>query len=110
MNEIEKRIADVLLNYYEETEDSYPYKDYRIYTDSNIFNNVISSQGEMTDVLFFVFTRNEESGSEYVELFISSPDDMCQDFTYLTSLTEDEQSHIFHLFSTQVYSEFGVEC
>lgn len=109
MTDIENRIANILIEQHDEIEKSYPYLDYRLYADGDLFNEVISSQGKMTDVLFFVLTKNREYNKEYVQLFISSPDDMCQEFVYITSLTEDEQNEILRRFLTQTNEWFGTE-
>lgn len=98
MTDIEKRIADYCFKHYDEEEYSEPYSDYRVYVD---MNGVISSQDEMTDVLFFHYTENEETGEKYIQLFISSPDDMAQDFVYLHNLTEEEQNCVTTLFFEQ---------
>ena len=91
MTDIEKRIADIILKNYHEDEQSYPYSDYRLYITAN---GVIKSQNEMTDVLFIQYTEIEEPEGEYLQVFLSSPDDMAQDFVYFGSLTEDEQKAV----------------
>lgn len=98
MTNIEKTIADIILKKYDEEESDFCYTDYRIYADSDHFNGIIRSQGEATDVLFFQYTLTKDTGKSYVQIFVSSPDDMCQDFVYLTSLPEDEQKLIFDRF------------
>ena len=106
MTDIEKRMADVILKYYEEEEYSEPYTDYRLYADEDLFNGTITTMGDMTDVLFFHYTENEENGDKYIQLFLSSPDDMAQDFVYLTALTDEEQKKITDLFFKQA-ERFG---
>ena len=91
MTDIEKKIADFIIKNYDEEEYSEPYQDYRVYIDGN---HLIASQGEMTDVLFVHYTENEETGDKYIQVFLSSPDDMEQEFVYLTSLTESEQTAV----------------
>ena len=91
MTDIEKRIADIILKNYDEDEQSYPYSDYRLYITAN---GVIKSQNEMTDVLFVQYTEIAEPEGEYLQVFLSSPDDMAQDFVYFGSLTEDEQKAV----------------
>lgn len=99
MTDIEKKIADLIINNYDEEEYSEPYQDYRFYIDGN---HLITSQGEMTDVLFVHYTENEETGDKYIQVFLSSPDDMEQDFVYLTSLTESEQTAVIN----KIFAEF----
>lgn len=108
MTDIEKKIADIIFKNYDEYEYSEPYTDYRIYADSELFNGVISSQGEETDVLFFHYTTDDETGRNYIQLFISSPDDMCQDFIYFDNLTDDEQKRITDLFFSEANERFGI--
>lgn len=91
MTDYEKRLAEEITNKYDEDEDFYPYYDRRVYLD---LNGVISSQGEETDILFVVYTINRESVRRYIQLFISSPDDMYQDFVHLSDLTEEERAVI----------------
>ena len=57
-------------------------------------NGVITSKGEETDILFVQYTTNDETNVEYIELFISSEDDMSQDFIYLSELTDEERAVI----------------
>lgn len=111
MTDTEKRIAEIIDRHYHEEETSYPYIDRKLYagTDLADFNGVISSQDEETDVLMFQHTINEEQGEDYIQLFISSPDDMAQDFVNLSDLTEEEQATIVKLFADQVEAEFGIE-
>ena len=106
MTDIEKRMADVIMKYYHEEEYSEPYTDYRLYAEEDLFNGAVSSMGDMTDVLFFHYTENEENGDKYIQLFLSSPDDMAQDFVYLTALTDEEQKKITDLFFKQA-ERFG---
>ena len=89
LTDYEKKLAEAIASKYDEDEDSYPYYDRRVYLD---LNGVLSSQGEETDILFVQYTVNEEAESEYIELFISSEDDMCQDFISLSDLTEEERT------------------
>lgn len=91
MTDYEKRLAEQIANKYDEDEDFYPYYDRRFFLD---LNGVLSSQGEMSDILFVHYTINEENETEYLQLFISSPDDMCQDFVYLADLTDEERAVI----------------
>ena len=102
MTEIEKRIADIVLKNYHEDEYCYPYTDYRLYISAN---GVITSQGKMTDVLFVHYTENEETGDKYIQVFLSSPDDMTQDFVYFNSLTEDEKKAVIEGIVTEVGAE-----
>ena len=91
MTDYEKRLVEEIANKYDEDENSYPYYDRRVYLD---LNGVISSQGEETDILFAIYTINKECDREYVQLFISSPDDTSQDFIYLADLTDEERAVI----------------
>ena len=91
MTDYEKRLAKEIANKYDEDENSYPYYDRRVYLD---LNGVISSQGEETDILFVIYTINEECDREYVQLFISSPDDTSQGFIYLADLADEERAVI----------------
>ena len=99
MTDIEKKIANFIINNYDEEEYSEPFQDYRLYIDGC---HLITSQGEMTDVLFVHCTENEETGDKYIQVFLSSPDDMEQEFVYLTSLTEHEQTAVIN----QIFAEF----
>ena len=91
MTDYEKRLVEEIANKYDEDENSYPYYDRRVYLD---LNGVISSQGEETDILFVIYTINEECDREYIQLFISSSDDTSQDFIYLADLTDEERAVI----------------
>lgn len=91
MTDYEKKLANLICKNFDEDEDSYPYYDRRVYVD---MNGVITSQGEETDILFVHYTTNEENKTEYIELFISSEDDMCQDFISLSDLTDEERAVI----------------
>ena len=102
MTDVEKRIADIILLHYDEDEYSYPYTDYRLYITAN---GVITSQGEMTDVLFVHYTENEETRDRHIQVFLSSPDDMEQEFVYFDSLTEDEKKAVIEGIVTEVGAE-----
>ena len=91
MTDYEKRLVEEIANKYDEDENSYPYYDRRVYLD---LNGVISSQGEETDILFVIYTINEECDREYIQLFISSSDDTSQGFIYLADLTDEERAVI----------------
>lgn len=91
MTDYEKRLAELISKNFDEDEDSYPYYDRRVYVE---MNGVISSQGEETDILFVQYTTNDDANVEYIELFISSEDDMCQDFIRLADLTDEERAVI----------------
>lgn len=91
MTDYEKRLAEEIANKYDDDENSYPYYDRRVYLD---LNGVISSQDEETDILFVIYTINREYDREYIQLFISSPDDTSQDFVYLADLTDEERAVI----------------
>jgi hypothetical protein len=91
MTDFEKKMAEIIANKFDEDEYSYPYYDRRLYLD---LDGVLTSQGEKTDILFIHYTINEEKNTEYFQLFISSPDDMAQDFIYLDELTDEERAVI----------------
>ena len=91
MTDYEKRLAELISKNFDEDEDSYPYYDRRVYVE---MNGVITSQGEETDILFVHYTTNDETKTEYIELFISSEDDMSQDFVSLSQLTDEERAVI----------------
>ena len=91
MTDYEKRLAELISKNFDEDEDSYPYYDRRVYVE---MNGVITSQGEETDILFVQYTTNDETKTEYIELFISSEDDMSQDFVSLSQLTDEERAVI----------------
>ena len=91
MTDYEKKMAEIIADKYDEDEYSYPFYDRRRYLD---LNGVVSSKGEMTDILFIHYTINEEYNKKYLQLFLSSPDDMCQDFIYLSELTDEERAVI----------------
>ena len=91
MTDYEKKLAEAIAKNYDEDENSYPYYDRRVYLD---MNGVLSSQGESTDILFVQYAINEETETEYIELFISSEDDIYQGFIYLSDLTDEERAVI----------------
>lgn len=91
MTDYEKKLAEAIIKNYDEDENFYPYYDRRVYLD---MNGVLSSQGESTDILFVQYSINEETETEYIELFISSEDDICQGFIYLSDLTKEERAFI----------------
>lgn len=91
MTDYEKRLAEEIANKYDDDENSYPCYDRRVYLD---LNGVIVSQGEETDILFVIYTINKEYDREYIQLFISSPDDTNQRFIYLADLTDEERAVI----------------
>ena len=102
MTDYEKKMAELIVAKFDEDEDSYPYYDRRVYLD---LNGVVSSQGEETDILFVQYTTNDESKSEFIVLFISSEDDMCQDFIYLSQLTDEERAVIVPKIMEQLTTE-----
>ena len=102
MTDYEKKMAELIVAKFDEDEDSYPYYDRRVYLD---LNGVVSSQGEETDILFVQYTTNDESKSEFIVLFISSEDDMCQDFIYLSELTDEERAVIVPKIMEQLTTE-----
>lgn len=102
MTDYEKKMAELIVAKYDEDEDFYPYYDRRVYLD---LNGVISSQGKETDILFVQYTTNDESKSEFIVLFISSEDDMCQDFIYLSELTDEERAVIVPKIMEQLITE-----
>ena len=106
MTDYEKKMAEIIAKKYDEDEDSYPYYDRRIYLE---MNGVLTSQGEETDILFIQYTTNDEMKSERIELFISSPDDMCQDFISLSDLTEEERVAVVPMIMEQLapYAQAG---
>ena len=91
MTDYEKKLAEAIIKNYDEDENPSPYYDRRVYLD---MNGVLSSQGESTDILFVQYSINEETETEYIELFISSEDDICQGFIYLSDLTKEERAFI----------------
>lgn len=102
MTDYEKKMAELIVAKFDEDEDSYPYYDRRVYLD---LNGVVSSHGEETDILFVQYTTNDESKSEFIVLFISSEDDMCQDFIYLSELTDEERAVIVPKIMEQLTTE-----
>ena len=91
MTDYEKKLAELICKNFDEDEYADPFYDRRFYLD---MNGVVSSQGEMTDILFVHYTTNEEKKTEYIELFISSEDDMAQGFVQLSDLTDEERAVI----------------
>ena len=91
MTDYERELAELIDNVYDEDEDAYPYYDRRVYLD---LNGVVSSKGEMSDILFIHHTINLDKKTGYLQLFLSSPDDMCQDFIYIDDLTDEERKAI----------------
>ena len=87
----EMELAQLIAEYYDEDEDSYPYYDRRVYVD---MNGVISSQGQETDILYIQFTTTDGTDKDRIELFISSPDDDYQDFISINDLTVEEREAI----------------
>lgn len=93
----ERKIADYLEKNYDEIEESYPFLDFRFYL-ANKFNGIIASQDERTDALLVRYSKDEESQKEFIQIFISSDDDMNQDWVSLSDLTEAEQKKFIELF------------
>jgi hypothetical protein len=106
MTDYEKKMAELIVAKFDEDEDVYPYYARRVYLD---LNGVVSSHGEETDILFVQYsvqyTTNDESKSEFIVLFISSEDDMCQDFIYLSELTDEERAVIVPKIMEQLTTE-----
>lgn len=94
----QKTLADAIVKNYHEVEYSYPYYDRRMYLD---MNGVLTSRGDMTDILFIQYTINEEANTEYFELFISSSDDMAQDFVRIEDLTDEEKKAVIPMLLEQ---------
>lgn len=88
MTNEEMELAQLIAENYHEKEESYPYLDRRVFVS---MDGVITSQDELTDILFIQFTTNDETGNDNIGLFISSPDDTCQDFISLGDLTDEER-------------------
>lgn len=105
-NEIEKKISERIAGNYDESEESYPFMDYRIFADSKLFNGVLN-RGELTDVLFFLYSKNAETGVGRLSVFASSPDDTEQDFIPFDSLTDDEARSLAERFFKQVEGRDG---
>lgn len=99
MTDYEKKLANLICKNFDEDEYADPFYDRRFYLD---MNGVVSSQGEMTDILFIHYTINEEKKTKYLELFLSSPDDMAQEFVQLSDLTDEERAVIEPMIMAQL--------
>ncbi len=102
MTPTEKRIALFIKDHYDENEDCLDIDFYRVYTDSDLFNDAVHDctfgDCKPTDVLNFEYVKNNSTGREYVQLFVSTPDDDCQDWFTFSDLSRRDRQNIVRLF------------
>lgn len=102
MTPLEKRIALFIKDHYDESEDCLDIDFYRVYTDSDLFNGAVSDckfgECHPTDVLNFEYVKNNSNGREYMQLFVSTPDDDCQEWFTFDELSRRDRLNIVRLF------------
>ena len=101
MTPLEKRIALFIKDHYDEKEDCLDIEFYRLYTDSDLFDGAVRdcsfSDCNPTDVLNFEYVKRED-GREYVQLFVSTPDDDCQEWFTFSDLSQRDRDNVVRLF------------
>lgn len=101
MTPLEKRIALFIKDHYDEEEDCLGIEFYRVYTDSDLFDNSVSDcafgECKLTDVLNFEYVKRED-GREYVQLFVSTPEDDCQEWFTFSELSRRDRRNVARLF------------
>lgn len=101
MTPLEKRIASFIKDHYDEEEDCLDIQFYRLYTDSDLFDNSVSDcafgECKPTDVLNFEYVKRED-GREYVQLFVSTPEDDCQEWFTFSELSRRDRRNVARLF------------
>ena len=98
----EKRIAQFIKAHYDDFEDCIGIEYYCVYTDSALFDNAVSDctlgDCKPTDVLSIEYAKNVETGHEYVQLFISTPDNDGQEWFKFSELSHRDQLNVVRLF------------
>lgn len=106
MTPLEKRIALFIKDHWEEKEDCLDIEFYRVYTDSRLFNGSVQdctfSGCQPTDVLSLEYVKNNGNGREYVQLFISTPDDDGQEWFTFSDLSRRDRLNIVRLFEEMI--------
>lgn len=96
MTPTEKRIALFIKDHYDENEDCLEMMFYRLYTDSDLFNGALKDCG-YPDVLSFECVERQD-GRQYVQLFVSTPDDDGQDWFTFSELSRRDRLNVVRLF------------
>jgi hypothetical protein len=101
MTPLEKRIALFIKDHYDEKEDCLGIEFYRVYADSNLFDGAVRdcsfSDCNPTDVLNFEYVKRED-GREYVQLFVSTPEDDGQEWFSFSELSRRDRLNVARLF------------
>ena len=101
MTPTEKRIALFIKDHYDESEDCLDLEFYRVYMDDT-FNGSVSdckfNDCNPTDVINMEYVKNNETGREYVQLFVSTTDDDCQEWFTFDELSRRDRLNIVRLF------------
>lgn len=112
MTPTEKRIALFIKDHYDEEEDCLGIECYRVYADSNLFDGAVRdckfNDCNPTDVLNLEYVKNNETGREYVQLFVSTPEDDCQDWFSFSELSRRDRLNVARLFE-EMTSKGGFE-
>lgn len=97
----EKRIASFIKDHFDEHENCLDMQFYRLYADSALFNNAVKdctfSDCQPTDVLSFEYAKYE-NGTEFVQMFVSTPEDDGQDWFSFRDLSRRDRLNIVRLF------------
>lgn len=111
MTPLEKRIALFIKDHWDEKEDCLDIQFYRVYTDSNLFDGAVRdctfSNCHPTDVLNFEYVKRED-GREYVQLFVSTPEDDGQEWFSFSELSRRDRLNVARLFE-EMTSRSGFE-
>jgi len=98
----EKRIASFIKDHWDEKEDCFGIEFYRVYTDSNLFDGAVRDctfgDCHPTDVLNLEYVKNNETGREYVQLFVSTPEDDGQEWFTFSELSRRDRLNVARLF------------
>lgn len=102
MTPLEKRIALFIKDHWDEKEDCLDIEFYRVYTDGHLFNGSVQdctfSSCQTTDILSLEYVKNNGNGREYVQLFISTPEDDVQEWFTFSELSRRDRLNVAHLF------------
>lgn len=112
MTPTEKRIALFIKDHYDEEEDCLGIECYRVFADSNLFDGAVRdckfNDCNPTDVLYLEYVKNNETGREYVQLFVSTPEDDCQAWFSFSELSRRDRLNVARLFE-EMTSKGGFE-
>lgn len=111
MTPTEKRIALFIKDHYDEEEDCLGIEFYRVYTDDTFNGSVRDckfNDCNPTDVLNLEYVKNNETGREYVQLFVSTPEDDCQEWFTFSELSRRDRRNVARLFD-EMTSKRGFE-